>query len=124
MLFIGLALFTISGGHWALMQGIAYAGMIRVYSSEGSLSSTIEKTFNGNSPCSFCKKIAQAKKKERTATAALQKSDKKIVGILELSPVVLSPNQTAISFFKLIASTYAGPIIRPPIPYPRSAAAV
>lgn len=65
ILFIALALFSLSGGHWALLQSVAWAKMLQSYSSQGSFSSAVEKTFSGKYRCSLCKKIEQAKQQEK-----------------------------------------------------------
>lgn len=89
-----MALFSLCGGHWAIMQSIAWANMIRTYSSEGSFESAVEKTFSGKHRCSLCKKIEQAKQKEKK-NSFVTESFKKKEGILEklsLSPKFFPKN--------------------------------
>jgi hypothetical protein len=73
---MGLALFLVAGGHWAMLQGIAWTSMVRDFSKSGTLSQAVSKTFNGKHPCAMCKKIASAKSHEEKAPASL-KVDKK-----------------------------------------------
>jgi len=41
--------------HWALLQGVAWGGMLSSYQSEtGSLRVAIEMTFGGAYPCEIC----------------------------------------------------------------------
>ena len=60
-----LALFLMLGGHWALLQTVAWARMLRDYSNAGSFTEAIEKTFDGRHPCKMCLKIRKARQEER-----------------------------------------------------------
>lgn len=71
-----LAMFSLAGGHWALLQSIAWVGMLQEYGRTASMSEAVDKTFSGNFPCDMCKKIAQAKEKEQEAPTFV-KADKK-----------------------------------------------
>ena len=73
---ICLAMFSIAGGHWAVLQSVAWAQMLRDYSKEATVAEAVEKTFSGDAPCSMCKKISEAQKKEQKAPATV-KVDKK-----------------------------------------------
>lgn len=82
-----LAFFGIAGGHWAVVQGIAWAGMIRSYSEEsGSLVAGVKKALSGEAPCHLCERIAQAKQSEKQSVNFLQ-AEKKIE--LTLAPLPL-----------------------------------
>lgn len=71
-----LAMFSIAGGHLAVLQGVAWAGMLWSYSRDASFTEAAEKTFSGEYPCSMCKKVAKARQQEEKAPATL-KVDKK-----------------------------------------------
>jgi hypothetical protein len=71
-----VALFSLAGGHWALLQTIAWAQMVRDYSSESPLTEAIAKTFSGQFPCGMCTKISEERQKEER-TPASAKFDKK-----------------------------------------------
>jgi hypothetical protein len=73
---MALALFMVAGGHWAMLQSVAWAGMVKDFSRTGSLTEAVSKTFDGKHPCSMCKKIAAAQSHEEKAPASL-KVDKK-----------------------------------------------
>ncbi|HEY8901690.1 MAG TPA: hypothetical protein VIM61_14860 [Chthoniobacterales bacterium] len=64
ILLAALALFTVAGGHWAVLQSVAWAQMLRTYSQDATVSAAIAKTFSGQYPCGLCRKIAEAKKTE------------------------------------------------------------
>jgi hypothetical protein len=54
------ALFLMLGGHWVLLQSIAWTRMLVDYSHDGSLAEAIGKTFDGRHPCKMCLKIRKA----------------------------------------------------------------
>ncbi|HUJ11483.1 MAG TPA: hypothetical protein VL171_15830 [Verrucomicrobiae bacterium] len=57
------------GGHWALLQSVAWTSMFVRFSSDGSFSEALSKTFDGQHPCCLCKLIQKGrgleKKQER-----------------------------------------------------------
>ena len=73
---IALALFLTAGGHYALLQTVAWTTMVNDFSRTGSLSMAVEKTFDGRHPCSLCKKITKARSTEEK-TPATVKAEKK-----------------------------------------------
>ena len=119
--FIAVALFGIVGGHWAVLQGVAWTRMVHTYSAEGSLQSAVEKTFSGKHPCSLCKKIACEKQKEKKAAATLEKISKKTEGILEKVVYLQTPSPRNFYYPKFLDSTYGNPVIEPLLPPPRAA---
>jgi hypothetical protein len=52
------------GGHWGVMQVIAWSKMIVDYSAQDGLIEGARKTFDGEHPCCMCKAIAEGKKQE------------------------------------------------------------
>lgn len=73
---MAVALFMVAGGHWAMLQSVAWAGMVKNFSRTGSLTEAVSKTFDGKHPCSMCKKIAAAQSHEEKAPMSM-KVDKK-----------------------------------------------
>lgn len=61
VLFICLFL---TGGHYGMLQCVAWAGMLWSYSEEGGLLQGAQDTFSGDKPCSLCKVLAEAKQGE------------------------------------------------------------
>lgn len=62
---VTLAVFTSMGGHWAVLQGIAWTGMLLEYSVEdGSLLKGVTKTFDGGHPCKMCLSISEGQQEE------------------------------------------------------------
>ena len=121
MAFIAVALFGIVGGHWAVLQSVAWAQMVHDYSSQGSLQSAVEKTFSGKYPCSLCKKIALEKQKEKKTEASLEKIQKKTEGILEKVVSLHPPSPETFCYPKVLDSNYGGPILEPLLLPPRAA---
>lgn len=57
-------LLAASGGHWMILQSLAWTRMLVCYSQSENIVSAVAKTFDGQHPCSLCKKIEQAKNTE------------------------------------------------------------
>jgi hypothetical protein len=76
-----LAMFSIAGGHWAVLQTVAWTGMLLEYSRGSSLGVAIVKTFSGEAPCKMCRAIKQGQRNE-TRLPAILKADKKQDGFL------------------------------------------
>lgn len=74
---IFLAMFSIAGGHWTVLQSVAWAGMLIEYSKNSNLGAAVEKTFSGKAPCKMCVSIEAGKQKESRLPASV-KADKKI----------------------------------------------
>jgi hypothetical protein len=76
--FIVLAAFVFSlGGHWYLLQGIAWVNMVREYSQMVPFTTAVSMTLSGQYPCPICKAIAEKKNSEQEKTIVLDKYDKK-----------------------------------------------
>jgi len=72
---IGLALFLTTGGHLAILQGVAWTKMVRDFSRTESISKAIEKTLDGQHPCHLCKTITETgagKKDDGMASAKIK----------------------------------------------------
>ncbi len=57
------ALFLSVGGHWALIQSAAWAGMFLNFAKQGTLRSAVVKTFDGKHPCRLCQWVDQEQNK-------------------------------------------------------------
>lgn len=116
-----VAIFACAGGHWAVLQSIAWATMLRDYSQESSLAIAMEKTFSGEFPCSMCKTIAAAKKTERSKPLTVESTKKLETAPLFASTFVIIPPEPD---FELSASDSLVPsflAFDPPTPVPRAA---
>jgi hypothetical protein len=62
-----LALLGATGGHWAVLQTIAWADMLTTNLQTDSVSEAITKTFDGEHPCPMCHQISAGKQAEKKA---------------------------------------------------------
>ena len=60
-----LALLASVGGHWALLQSVAWTRMIIERTQEASFAGAVKDTFDGDHPCALCKRIVDGKQKEQ-----------------------------------------------------------
>ena len=67
-LLIGM-LFVAIGGHWAVLQTVAWATMIVDYSKNAPLTEAVQKTFDGQHPCQICKGIQKSRQSEKKSNA-------------------------------------------------------
>jgi len=74
--------FVLAGGHWAVLQTVAWAGMLANYSQTDGLVGAVEKTFSGDHPCKLCVKVETGKKQEEQKLP-LQKTEKKAEALVE-----------------------------------------
>ena len=52
------------GLHWAVLQTIAWTGMLVNYSCQGSFTEALGKTFDGKHPCCLCNAIQKGRASE------------------------------------------------------------
>lgn len=62
---IAFTLICAIGGHWAVLQSVAWFSMVVSYSQDATLAVAFEKTFDGKHPCKLCKVVQQGKKSEQ-----------------------------------------------------------
>lgn len=116
--FICLAMFSIAGGHWAVLQTIAWAQMVRDYSQTTSVAEAIEKTFSGEAPCSMCKSIAKAKHQEEKAPATVKLDKKAEVFPLASSALAYRPVPRDFAYPAPASVAFAARADAPPVPVP------
>lgn len=79
-LLVVLVAFVFScGGQWYVLQGIAWANMIRDYSVSVPFAQAVKMTLSGQYPCAICKVIAEKKNQENDKLATMEKQEKKIL---------------------------------------------
>jgi hypothetical protein len=64
-LLVALALVAAVGGHWAVLQSVAWVGMAVNYSQDASLAVALKKTFDGEHPCRLCVAVKEGKQQEK-----------------------------------------------------------
>jgi hypothetical protein len=111
-----VALLAATGGHWALLQTVAWTNMLAENLRTESLGAALAKTFDGEHPCSMCKAISQGKKSEKKTEFPLLA--KKLEFVCERGAFIFSAPRE----FRLVAdfqSTCGQVSHRPPVPPPR-----
>ncbi len=84
------ALFFIIGGHWGVLQTVAWANMIWTYTTQdGSVLLGAKKTFDGEHPCSMCDSIKAAKTEEKKSPETFAATKK--IELLALDTAGLLP---------------------------------
>lgn len=92
-----VALFFIIGGHWGVLQTVAWANMIWTYTSlDGSVLVGAKKTFDGSHPCSMCHSIKEAKQQEKKAPEILPATKK--IELFALEDASLLPEPFSVPF--------------------------
>ena len=123
LVFAAFALFSMAGGHWGLLQTVAWAEMLRDYSQRsGSLAAAAAQTFDGAHPCELCREIQAAKSKERkeNPTVPATKGDAKVKALLAdsfLRPFVRMTGKLSVSGARSISAPTRTE--QPPTPPPR-----
>jgi hypothetical protein len=96
---VAAALIIAVGGHWAILQSVAWVGMAVTYSKDASLSVALKKTFDGQHPCQLCKAVAEGKQAEKKKEARKLEikldfwSPDGLAGFLPLTPDPVLPGQ-------------------------------
>lgn len=92
------AVFSLAGGHWLVLQGVAWAEMAVEYSQDRGILAGLEKTFSGKSPCKLCLKVQKGSQQEEQKPALL-KAGKKAEILLCASPLAgMIPPQAPFSY--------------------------
>ena len=60
-----VALLAAVGGHWVVLQSVAWTNMLAENLRTDSVTGAFEKTFDGQHPCCLCKAIKEGKKSEK-----------------------------------------------------------
>lgn len=114
---IVLAAFVFSiGGHWYLLQGLAWVNMIRAYSQVVPLPEAVGMTFSGQYPCAICKAIADHKNSDQQKAFTFDKTEKKFPLPVEIA--IFQPSVSIFSYPDFVSSL----LLRseaPPTPPPR-----
>ena len=105
------------GLHWALLQTVAWTGMVLSYSRNASLPEALSRTFDGQHPCALCQAIAKGKNSEKQSEtlAPLKKIDGlyQPVVLVVCSPASFSSIEPTGGLLEMLAHA-------PPTPPPRA----
>jgi hypothetical protein len=113
------ALCVSMGGPWFALQSVAWASMVVKYSQSASLAAAVAQTFDGQHPCSLCKRINAAKPGPEKSPAA-QPLTAKVHLMCATGAVVLIPPVRR-HVFPSFSPTDCDLTDTPPVPPPRRA---
>ena len=85
------------GLHWALLQGVAWAGMLVSFASEGTVIEAVQKTFDGQHGCPLCKKVKEGQSNPKEPQQSGQ-SMQKINAVLVEMTTLTAPAGNTFSF--------------------------
>lgn len=91
------------GAHWALLQGIAWTGMLISYARDGAVIEAVQKTFDGQHGCALCKKVKEGRDTSGKQTQQQQNGDsaQKITAVLVEITTLVAPAAGSFSFTPL-----------------------
>ena len=118
---MALALFLSAGGHWAMLQGVAWATMVRDFSRGSSVTSAMEKAFDGKHPCALCKKIAAERSHEEKAPLTVKAEKKAELFVSTSSEIVPRPSVGIFAYPGLPFVNVPERFFAPPVPVPIAA---
>ena len=112
-----LSLIIVLGGHWMVLQSIAWVTMLAGYSQAMPLRQAVVNTFDGQHPCPICQFVAQGKQTEQKQQS--QRLLSKLDLFLAAAPAPLCPPARDAAHFAAPRSARARSEVPPPPP-PRS----
>jgi hypothetical protein len=89
------------GMHWALLQGIAWTGMLISFVSEGAVIEAVQKTFDGQHGCALCHKVKEGRDSNHELPQQTGHSMQKINAVLVEITALVAPAGETISFAML-----------------------
>ena len=109
------------GGHLAMLQTIAWGSMLVDFSSKGSFTEAMEKTFDGEHPCCMCKAVKKSKSEDEKKP--LVKSEVKMEVALPAPIKLPFPRSIELAFCVTeYAGTYDAVYLAAPMQPPREEA--
>lgn len=86
------------GMHWALLQGIAWTGMLISFAREGAMIEAVEKTFDGQHACALCLKVKEGRDSDEKQPQQAGQSLKKLEAVLVAGVKLIVPAAEEMSF--------------------------
>lgn len=114
---VALMLALSVGGHWAVLQTVAWVGMAIEYSQCMPVDQALVATFDGSRPCSLCQAVQQGRAEERKQSVLNPAKDFK--GLLQQPAVALNGPHVA-PLPLLPEPDPHTPFFQPPHPPPRA----
>lgn len=117
-LLVILALLASVGGHWALLQSVAWTRMIIERTHTDSFAAAVQTTLDGEHPCDMCQRITEGKQSEQQEEKVQVKV--KLDMLCELRLIAIMPPSPPLNFPS--SPTEGMPRAEcPPVPPPRMA---
>jgi hypothetical protein len=113
-----VAFFSLAGGHWLVLQTVAWAQMLRDYSKSAPIAEAIERTFSGGYPCTMCIKITEEQQKEEKAPATVKLDKKAELFLLSARDLLRKPETKDFSYLPSGEIAVAERSEAPPVPIP------
>ncbi|MDD5200896.1 MAG: hypothetical protein PHC88_13960 [Terrimicrobiaceae bacterium] len=118
LLLMGVAMLSILGGHWAILQAVAWSQMLRDYAKDAPLSTAVVKTFDGKHPCPLCLKIARGKREQEKNPLALKIEKRTTVFVLNAGDALKHPVSGDFAFPPGKTAFHPARNSAPPVPVP------
>jgi hypothetical protein len=93
LLLVGTLILAV-GGHWIVLQSVAWTSMMISYSQHASLREALQKTFDGRHPCTLCKLVTKGQTDEKKQTA--QNGETKLDFFCELERLAVPPPEPSV----------------------------
>ncbi len=106
------------GLHWAVIQGIAWTGMLISYAAEGAMIEAVEKTFDGQHGCPLCQTVKEGRESDQNQPQQAGQAIKKLDAVLVTLMALITPAAEEISFVMIRACSVKRSE-RPETPPPR-----
>lgn len=103
------------GGHWLVLQSVAWAGMLVSFAQTETVVVALEKTFDGEHPCDLCQAVQKGQNEE--GRHAIAKTLVKIDAVLPVAAALPNRHAVAMEFF-VSKSAGAVRMDAPPVPPP------
>ena len=122
-----VALFAMLGGHWLVLQSVAWTRMLVDFSRQDSFTTAVAKTFDGEHLCPMCRKIQAGRQQEEqqqknTPPLKREKMPDMMLDNRQLPPdFVPTDAQDAVPTVPRLRADF---IQTPPVPPPRGSFAV
>lgn len=116
------------GGHWGVLQVVAWTKMLRAYTQEKGLVEGVKETFDGAHPCPMCHHIEKAQQEEQKQNPVPTKELEKLVKWFGAAPeetgelALKWSHETARQVFSTPSQSQSQWSGRPPFPPPRAQA--
>jgi len=117
--FLILAMFSLLGGHWAILQTVAWTQMLRDYSQNATVVEAVEKTFSGDAPCTMCKQITKGRQQQEKDPATLKVDKKAEVFVCASRDILQKRFGRNFSYPSPVDAVFAARSDVPPVPVPR-----